>query len=105
MKEEVINREMRRLMDHFEYVRGYIAVELKNGDFIYNDTHEPCNDDRPCKHCNKYPTPEGYDDCLGHLENVKYACCGHGIPENAYIIFNDGKHINGKEVAEYLETK
>lgn len=38
-------------------------------------------DDRPCIRCGNPPTPEGYDACLGHLEGVKSACCGHGVSE------------------------
>lgn len=31
-----------------------------------------------CKECGKPPTDEGYDACLGKIEGVKSACCGHG---------------------------
>jgi len=25
------------------------------------------------------PTKDGYDYCLGHIDNITSACCGHGI--------------------------
>lgn len=31
------------------------------------------------------PTKEGYDACIGYVEGVKSACCGHGI-EKSYTI-------------------
>ena len=36
--------------------------------------------DRPCVKCGQMPTPEGYDACLGYIEGVTGACCGHGTP-------------------------
>jgi hypothetical protein len=33
------------------------------------------------------PTKEGYDNCLGHIEGVASACCGHGV-EIPYIVKN-----------------
>jgi len=36
---------------------------------------------RACVRCGKHPTPEGFDACIGHVENVSSACCGHGVEE------------------------
>lgn len=60
--------------------------EIKQVDeiWVYPDTGEPCwgeKDRRPCKWCGKEPTKEGYDACLGKLEGVTAACCGHGVRE------------------------
>lgn len=41
--------------------------------------------ERPCKKCGKEPTKEGYDNCLGYLDGVVSACCGHGV-EKPYIL-------------------
>ena len=39
-----------------------------------------------CVTCNKPPTPEGHDGCLGTLQgNIMNACCGHGEERMAYI--------------------
>ena len=32
-----------------------------------------------CKRCGKMPTAEGHDSCLGHIDGVTAACCGHGV--------------------------
>ena len=59
----------------------------------FSDTDEPFDyerDRRPCKRCGHGPTPEGYDACLGHIEGVKHACCGHGV-EPGVLVFNDGR--------------
>lgn len=36
---------------------------------------------RPCTRCGRYPTQEGHDACLGRIEGVTTACCGHGVEE------------------------
>lgn len=38
-----------------------------------------------CEACNKY-MPSGPDLCLGILDNVAQACCGHGDPPSAYVV-------------------
>jgi hypothetical protein len=50
-----------------------------DGVWRYEDG-EPLSD-RPCARCGKPPTPEGHDACLGHLDGVVAACCGHGVAE------------------------
>lgn len=35
----------------------------------------------PCVICHKKSTPEGHDPCLGTLEGVMNACCGHGTSQ------------------------
>jgi len=63
------------------FVRGnaiyWIVPENR---YVYADgtPYDP-DHDRPCVHCGRLPTPEGYDACLGHLPGVKAACCGHGV--------------------------
>ena len=68
------------------HIRGHeIAFERET--WVYADTHEDIDsaEERSCSRCGKYPTPEGYDACLGKIPGAKYACCGHGIGE-AYVI-------------------
>lgn len=56
-----------------------------------------------CINCNKLPTPEGHDGCLGILPlPVMNACCGHGNDDIAYIQYfdeegNGGVCIRGEE--------
>jgi len=45
----------------------------------YSDDHSRALDNRPCARCNKPPTAEGYDACLGYILGVFTACCGHGV--------------------------
>jgi hypothetical protein len=35
--------------------------------------------------CGKMPTPEGYDACLGYIDGVISACCGHGVEKQILI--------------------
>lgn len=38
-----------------------------------------------CDHCQRW-NPEGPDICLGYLDGVSHACCGHGDPVRAYVV-------------------
>lgn len=51
----------------------------------YCDNNKIADDSRPCKKCGRMPTKEGYDACLGYMQEVKAACCGHGV-SSKYIM-------------------
>lgn len=52
----------------------------------YCDNNNPLDsEERPCKRCGRMPTTEGYDACLGYMDGVVSACCGHGV-EPAYVV-------------------
>jgi hypothetical protein len=59
----------------------------RSGQWRYTDTGEPYSPDdkRPCRRCGQEPTPEGHDACLGKLDGVVSACCGHGVHEGGII--------------------
>ena len=65
--------------------RGH-EIYFKNGNWYYVDNNELYKDERACKKCGGFPTKEGYDACLGYLEGVSQACCGHGIEGEEYYI-------------------
>ena len=60
------------------YARGH-EVRHDGERWIYVDNGEPMSDTRPCAKCGRPPMPDGEDACLGHLEGVVAACCGHGV--------------------------
>lgn len=67
------------------------------------DTDEPTVDtwqNRPCAVCGLYGNSAtgDVDPCLGVLSGVTNACCGHGDPDVAYIVFQGGLVIRGFEV-------
>jgi len=62
---------------HEIYFDGYV--------WRYIDNNQIDCGQRPCKRCGKSPTREGYDACIGYIENASSACCGHGA-EQSYII-------------------
>lgn len=31
--------------------------------------------------------PDGVDACVGEIPGVSHACCGHGVVEDAYVVF------------------
>ena len=62
------------------HTRGHLAVyDWEACKWLYADTLESTDVERPCVRCGKMPTEEGYDACLGYLPGVKSACCGHGV--------------------------
>ena len=65
------------------YSRGN-KILFVNNQWVYEDGIS-IEETRICPKCGKYPTPEGYDACLGYISNAKHACCGHGV-EDRYII-------------------
>jgi hypothetical protein len=68
------------------HIRGNIIFyDIEQGQWKYQDGEPVENNERPCVRCGKMPTKEGYDACLGHIDNVKSACCGHGV-EEPYIV-------------------
>lgn len=73
--------------------RGH-EIYYDNKIWRYLDTNEVYDDSRPCKRCGCFPTKEGYDACLGYLENVEHACCGHGIKEKLIIYKGDIGNVN-----------
>lgn len=83
-------------MTVISYKRGY-EIEWDGKQWIYSDTKEPIKyipyDDRPCARCGRMPTPEGHDACLGHIDGVKSACCGHGVTK-PFILYEDEPLIN-----------
>lgn len=75
--------------------RGH-EVYFKGEKWYYLDNNLEIDDSRPCKRCGCYPTKEGYDACLGHLEGVVHACCGHGVKEGYVWYENESVKIYSK---------
>ncbi len=90
-----------RAMSTRSWIRGHFTIYNEKG-WLYEDTLEKADDDRRCAHCHEYPTEEGYDHCLGFLPGVKHACCGHGIPENAYVVLDNDCCFRGHEALEMI---
>jgi hypothetical protein len=67
------------------YSRGYeIYYE---GEWLYVDNNKPIDSQRQCKKCGQKPLEykdDYVDACLGILENVSSACCGHGVEEKIF---------------------
>ena len=67
--------------------RGHlIYYDWNTENWRYSDTNEIVNNNRPCKKCGHGSTIEGYDACLGYIEDALHACCGHGV-EKGYIVY------------------
>lgn len=85
-------------------LRGHDIVRV-GGQWWYVDTGELVESawkDRPCGHCGEKSTPDGHDECIRNLPNVRNACCGHGDPGDVYVQFDSGQHIQGQKAIEFL---
>ena len=60
-------------------------IKYVKGKWLYEDNTPLEKEERPCHRCGKMPNPDGSDACLGHLDGVSSACCGHGV-EQGYIV-------------------
>lgn len=60
------------------YSKGH-EIYYDSTNWRYSDDNTVYDDSRTCKRCGRAPTKEGYDACLGYLEGVTSACCGHGV--------------------------
>lgn len=57
--------------------RGWSIIYI-DGRWVYEDTGEPIEVERPCVRCNQLLTQESHDACLSHVPGVTSICCGHG---------------------------
>ena len=73
--------------------RGWTIVLVGKDKWIYEDNNEPFVNNpikpRPCKKCNRLPTKEGYDACMGHIEGATSVCCGHGVSRPILMMEED----------------
>lgn len=60
-----------------------------------------------CLHCNMFGIIDGdvevYDPCIGKLEGVTNACCGHGHENCAYVQFKPADQIDNQEALDYIK--
>jgi len=62
------------------FSRGWATIyDWDKEEWLYADTLESTKTERPCIRCGRMPTRDGHDACLGYLDGVKNACCGHGV--------------------------
>jgi hypothetical protein len=83
----------------YSYLRGHKTIWTKLG-WVYADDHSPADMEhlRPCAVCGAIfqgSDVGGPDPCLGDLPGVDNACCGHGVPSQAYIRFTNGVTVRG----------
>jgi len=57
---------------------------------------------RPCGHCGERFNEGGHDPCIANLPNAVNACCGHGEPREAYVVFEDGTELRGDDAIAFF---
>ena len=74
-------------------VRVFFRIDTKK--WIYSDgtnAHGEEKQARKCPNCDKLQTAKGHDACLGELDGVIAACCGHGVTK-PYVMFRSGRRL------------
>jgi len=66
-------------------------MDARDNDRLYDYEKEAC------ENCGKFKTSEGHDGCLGTLNGIANACCGHGKIKSAYVQFYDGTVVCGED--------
>lgn len=90
-----------------DHLRGYKIYKVGN-EWFFDDTSQPTIETwmrRPCGYCGRHNTADGHDGCLGVLPKVINACCGHGQEDDAYVQFNDGSSVYGKEAINIVNKR
>lgn len=82
--------------------RGH-EIYFNDAHWVYADTGEPtAGNERACGCCGRHNTEEGHDGCLGTLPMVMNACCGHGVPEEAYVQLNPRTTLRGEKALQEI---
>lgn len=71
-------------MTAISYQRGHKIIYHDNV-WRYADTLDMATFERPCVRCGRMPVFGGRDVCLGNLQGVQSACCGHGV-SNPFVV-------------------
>ncbi len=69
------------------YSMGH-EVTFINNKWVFSDELTTISNNRKCVKCGELSTKEGYDPCLGFIEGVSSACCGHGVEEYYEVRIN-----------------
>lgn len=73
------------MRNNFQSVKGHTVYSDDFGDAVYEDG-SVFDDTRPCAKCGIAAGPDDVDPCLGWLDGVDSACCGHGVPGEEYVL-------------------
>lgn len=84
--------------------RGH-EIQNVNDEWVYSDNGQLVKDAwklRECGYCKLPNRSDEHDACLGYLDGVANACCGHGNIEQAYVQFDDQTRLEGIEAIHMM---
>lgn len=85
------------------FLRGH-EIYCLNNVWFYSDNDEPTvGNPRACGHCKKPDREDDHDACLGLLDGVMNACCGHGQSKESYIQFKNGLTVRGFKIDKEIK--
>lgn len=94
----LLKKSKKRNFSAWSSSRGHsIVQEYNSGIWVFEDNLEPCYHQRACIKCKRMATPYEPDPCIGWLPDVKFACCGHGIKGDDYVLMNSGERMSLQE--------
>jgi hypothetical protein len=76
----------------------------------YEDGVLVSGEERPCPRCGLVAgDADAPDPCLGLLEGVRYACCGHGTAGGgvggAYVALDSGEVLRGRDARRFFARR
>lgn len=95
---------------HFERrSRGHLVLGVV--EWRYEDGTPHRDEERSCVVCHRTAgdaLPSGDqapDPCLGMLDGVEWACCGHGYTDHAYVVFDNGDRLYEGDALEHFASR
>ena len=73
-------------------IRGHLIYTVNGIDWYYEEDNTIYLNDRDCVACGACVKSDEPDPCLGWLDGVDYACCGHGDPDYEYVKVGDTRY-------------
>lgn len=72
-------------MTIYTKIRGHKVTTTDGTNWYYDDGVLYEKNDRACTECGICVSHDSPDPCLGFLDGVSYACCGHGDDHYEYV--------------------
>ena len=83
-----------------EFADGFDILRYVNDDMVVDYNHP-----RACPRCGRTPDsiPNDFDPCIGCVDGLQAACCGHGI-DDPYVFTKTGQRMSVEGVWTALKT-
>ena len=103
MKIKIYEIDMEVYVPAKSHSRGNEIYCKNDGVWKYSEDDSIFDDSKPCKRCGNFPNKDGSDFCVGNIDGVTSACCGHGV-DIPFVMFDDATTVFGKNAKKYFKN-